>query len=66
MFYAAARYEEIGRTVAVQLDPQRSDLVGFGMCGPRLQVRIGRGWVLESRYGDRGSGGMDFIWVKRF
>jgi len=31
-----------------------------------VQVRIGRGWVLESRYGDRGSGGMDFIWVKRF
>lgn len=31
-----------------------------------VQVRLGSGWVLESRYGDRGEGGLDFIWVRRF
>jgi len=31
-----------------------------------VQFRLGRGWVVESRYGDRGVGGVDVIWVKRF
>lgn len=31
-----------------------------------LQFRLGRGWIMESRYGDRGEGGLDVIWVRRF
>lgn len=31
-----------------------------------LQYRIGSGWMVESRYGDRGNGGVDAVWVKRF
>jgi translocation and assembly module TamB len=31
-----------------------------------LQYRLGKGWMLESRYGDRGNGGLDAFWVKRF
>jgi hypothetical protein len=31
-----------------------------------LQYRLGRGWMVESRYGDRGNGGVDAVWVKRF
>lgn len=31
-----------------------------------VEVRLGRGWILESRYGDRGEGSLDFVWVRRF
>lgn len=31
-----------------------------------LQYRLGRGWLIETRYGDRGNGGVDALWVKRF
>jgi translocation and assembly module TamB len=31
-----------------------------------LQYRFWRRWTLETRYGDRGSGSADLLWIKRF
>ena len=31
-----------------------------------VEYRLGRNWLLEAVYGDRGAGGLDILWVKRY